>query len=73
MRRTEKLQKLHKKKEHARTRFYNDSYKFVKDLFAKEKNPETLKASKQELEEQQKRVHQDTLRHEQIVIPQYVG
>lgn len=63
---------LHKKKEHARTRFYNDPYKVVKDLFAKEKSG-TLKTSKQELEEHQKRVHQDTMRHEQIVIPQYVG
>ncbi len=50
LRRAENLRKLRKKKEHTRTRFYKNPFKFVKDLFAKEKSG-ILKISKQELEE----------------------
>ncbi len=68
LRRAENLRKLRKKKEHTRTRFYKNPFKFVKDLFAKEKS-RILKISKQELEEHLEKVHHDTKRHEQIVIP----
>ena len=37
LRRAENLRKLRRKKEHSRTRFYKKNFKFVKDLFTKEK------------------------------------
>lgn len=37
LRRAENLRKLRRKKEHTRTWFYNNPFKFVKGLFAKEK------------------------------------
>ena len=68
LRRAENLRKLRRKKEHSRTRFYKNPFKFVKDLFAKEKCG-ILKTPKPELEEHLEKVHQDTKRHEQIIIP----
>lgn len=68
LRSAENLRKLSKKKEHTRTRFYKNPFKFVKDLFAKDKSG-TLKSSKQELEKHLEKVHQDKKRHEQLVIP----
>ncbi|KAJ8414647.1 hypothetical protein AAFF_G00038490 [Aldrovandia affinis] len=68
LRRTENLRKPRRKKEHTRTQFYKNPFKFVKDLFTKEKNG-ILKISKQELEEHLEKVHSDTEMHEQIVIP----
>ncbi|KAL6475304.1 hypothetical protein MHYP_G00163440 [Metynnis hypsauchen] len=68
LRRAENLRKLCKKKEHTRTRFYKKTFKFVKDLLAKEKS-RTLKISKQELEEHLEKIYHDTKRHEQLVIP----
>ena len=68
LRRAENLRKLRKKKEHTRTRFYKNPFKFVKDLFAKDKSG-FLKTSKQELEEHLETVYQDTKRYEQLVIP----
>ena len=68
LRRAENKRKLRKKKEHTRTRFYKNPFKFVKDLFAQEKSG-TLKIPKQELEEHLEKVHHDMKRHEQIVIP----
>ena len=68
LRRAENLRKLRKKKEHTRTCFYKDPFKFVKDLFTTEKNG-TLKTSKQELEQHLEKVHLDSKRHEQITIP----
>lgn len=67
LRRAENLRKLCRKKEHTRTRFYKDPFKFIKDLFTKEKSG-TLKISKQELGEHLEKVQNDTKRHEQIVI-----
>ncbi len=68
LRRAENLRKLRKKKEHSRTRFYKNPFKFVKDLFAKDKSG-ILKTPKAELEEHLEKVHQDTKRNEQIMIP----
>lgn len=68
LQRAEKLRKLRRKKEHTRTRFYKVPFKFVKDLFAKDKIG-VLKTSKQELEEHLEKVYQDTKRHEQLAIP----
>lgn len=68
LRRAENLRKLRKKKEHTRTYFYKDPFKFVKDLFTKE-NSGTLKTSQQDLEDLLKKIYHDTKRHEQIVIP----
>ena len=68
LRRAENLRKLRRKKEHSRTRFYKNPFKFVKDLFAKEKCG-ILKTPKPELEEHLEKVHQDKKRHEQIIIP----
>ena len=68
LRRAENLRKLRKKKEHSRTRFYKNPFKFLKDLFTKEKSG-ILKTTKQELEEHLEKVHQDTKKDEQIIIP----
>lgn len=68
LRRAENLRKLRRKKEHSRTQFYKNPFKFVKDLFAKEKCG-ILKTPKPELEEHLEKVHQDMKRHEQIIIP----
>lgn len=68
LRRAENLRKLRKKKEHTRTRFYKNPFKFVKDLFAKEKSG-ILKIPKEELEEHLEKGNHDPKRHEQIVIP----
>ena len=68
LRRAENLRKLRRKKEHSRTRFYKNPFRFVKDLFAKEKCG-ILKTTKPELEEHLEKVHQDKKRHEQIIIP----
>lgn len=69
LRRAENLRKHRKRKEHTRTRFYKDPFKFVKDLFTKEKSG-TLKTTKQELEKHLEMVHHDDKRHEQLTIPQ---
>lgn len=55
LRRAENLRKLRKKKEHTRTRFYKNPFKFVKDLLTREKCG-TLKIPKQELEEHLEKV-----------------
>jgi len=68
LRRAENLRKLRKKKEHTRTRFYKNPFKFVKDLFTKEKSG-SLKIPKHELEEHLEKVNHDPKRHEQIIIP----
>lgn len=68
LRKAENLRKRHKKKEHTRTRLSKDPFKFIKDLFIKEKSG-TLKTSKQELEEHLKKADQDTKKHEKLVIP----
>ncbi|KAJ8392682.1 hypothetical protein AAFF_G00073560 [Aldrovandia affinis] len=67
LRRAENLRKVCRKKEHTRTRFYKNPFKFG-DLFTKEKS-RILKISKQEVEEHLEKVHSDTETHEQIVIP----
>lgn len=38
LQRAENLRKLHKRKERTRTRFNKNPFKFIKDLFAKEKS-----------------------------------
>jgi len=70
LRRVENLRKLRKKKEHTRTRFNKNPFKFVKDLLAKEKRG-ILKIPKQELEEHLEKIHHDTKTHGQIVIPRH--
>ena len=68
LRRAECLRKQHKKKERMRTVFYRDPYKFVKDLFVKEKTG-TLKAPIRELEEHLRKTYSDNQRHEPASIP----
>ncbi|TWW81790.1 hypothetical protein D4764_01G0016050 [Takifugu flavidus] len=67
LRNAENLRKL-RKKEHTRTQFFKNPFKFVKDLFPPEKSG-TPKATRQEVEEYMEKVHQDTKRHEQLTIP----
>ncbi|KAL1263729.1 hypothetical protein QQF64_006468 [Cirrhinus molitorella] len=68
LRRAECLRKQHKKKERARTAFYRDPYKFVKDLFIKEKTG-TLKVPIRELEEYLRKIYSDNQRHVTASIP----
>lgn len=68
LRKAENFRKLRKKKEHTRTWFYKDPFKFAKDLFTKQKSG-ILKTSKQELEKHLKKVHLDVKRNEQLVTP----
>ena len=49
LRRVENLRRLHKRKEHARSSFFKDPFKFVKSLFSKEKSGK-LKTSRKDLE-----------------------
>ena len=51
-----------------RTAFYRDPYKFVKDLFVKEKTG-TLKAPVRELEEHLRKTYSDNKRHMPASIP----
>ncbi|KAL1277462.1 hypothetical protein QQF64_024135 [Cirrhinus molitorella] len=68
LRRAECLRKQHKKKERTRTAFYRDPYKFVKDLFIKEKTG-TLKVPIRELEEYLRKIYSDNQRHVTASIP----
>ena len=68
LRRAECLRKQHKKKERTRTAFYRDPYKFIKDLFAKEKTG-TLKVPIKELEEHLRKTYSDDQRHVPASIP----
>ena len=68
LRRAECLRKQHKKKERTRTAFYRDPYRFVKDLFVKEKSG-TLKAPIRELEEHLRKTYSDNQRHMPASIP----
>ena len=68
LRRAECLRKQHKRKERARAAFYRDPYKFVKDLFVKEKSG-TLKATIRELEEHLRKNYSDNQRHVPASIP----
>ncbi|XDV53670.1 hypothetical protein PO909_022108 [Leuciscus waleckii] len=67
LRRAECLRKQHKK-ERTRTAFYRDPYKFVKDLFAKEKTG-TLKVPLRELEKHLRKTYSDNQRHVPASIP----
>lgn len=62
------MRKQHKKKERKRTAFYRDPYKFVKDLFVKEKSG-TLKAPVRELGEHLRKTYSDNQRHVPASIP----
>ncbi|XDV11573.1 hypothetical protein PO909_000474, partial [Leuciscus waleckii] len=68
LRRAECLRKQHKKKEQTRTAFYRDPYKFVKDLFVKEKTG-TLKVPLRELEKHLRKTYSDNQRHVPASIP----
>lgn len=68
LRRAENLRKSRKKRERARSRFFKDSFKFVKSLFTKEKGG-NLKTPRQGLETNLERMTADDKRHEQIAIP----
>ena len=60
--RAECLRKQRKKKERTRTAFYRDPYRFVKDLFVKEKTG-TLKVPIMEQEEHLRNTYSDNQRH----------
>ncbi|KAK0148173.1 hypothetical protein N1851_012107 [Merluccius polli] len=62
------LRRQYKKKERTRTAFYRDPYKFVKNLFVKEKTG-TLKAPVRELEEHLRKTYSDNRRHVPTTIP----
>lgn len=68
LRKTETLRKRRKKKEHTRTQFYKDPYKFLKGLFSKEKSG-ILKTTKKDLEDHLRNTHLDPRRHEHLAIP----
>ncbi|KAL6468443.1 hypothetical protein MHYP_G00241200 [Metynnis hypsauchen] len=68
LRRAENFRKRRRKKEQTRTRFYKDSFKFLKTLFTKEKSG-VLQTTKSDLEEHLRATHSDPKRHEHLTIP----
>lgn len=68
LRRAEYLRRRRRKKEQARTCFFRDPFRFLKNLFSKEKNGE-LSSSKEAVEAHLKEVHTDFHRADPIVLP----
>lgn len=68
LRRAENLRRRRKSKEHARSSFFKDPFKFVKSLFTKEKSGK-LKTSRKDLEAHLKRTHTDSHRGKQRTLP----
>ena len=68
LRRAENLRRRRKRKEHARSSFFKDPFKFVKSLFTKEKSGKLI-TTRKDLEAHLKRIHTDSHRCEQITLP----
>lgn len=68
LRRAENLRKRCRKKDQTRSRFFNDPYRFMKNLFAKE-NSSRLVAMKEDLEAHLKEAHSDIHHQDPIVLP----
>lgn len=68
LRRAENLLKKRRRKEQTRSRFYKDPFKFVKNLFIKEKSG-SLSAPKAALEEHLKRSCTDDRHQEEVTLP----
>ena len=68
LRRAENLRKKRKRKEHTRSRFYKDPFKFVKSLFTKEKSGK-LSVTRADLEEHLKNSCTDKRYHEEVPLP----
>lgn len=68
LRRAEDLRKRCRKKDQMRSRFFNDPYRFMRYLFAKEQSGR-LVAKKEDLEAHLKEVHSDIRRQDPMVLP----
>lgn len=68
LRRPENLRKRHKKKDQMTSRFFNDPYRFMKTLFAKEKSGR-LVTKREDLEVHLKEVHSYIHCQDPMVLP----